>query len=141
MTRDHHDAGKRLATFVETLNAFEVKVVCRLVKDNEIWILQHHAADHAAYFFAPAQHIGFFHDVVAAKQHFTEKTAQKRFISVCYMGGNLLAKPVEQRKSFAKKFVVFYRQISFGNGGSPFVFPAVRLQLPLRISKKLVTAS
>ncbi len=101
-----YDARKRNATFVEALNAFQIEVDGWLVKNNAVGILQHHAADHAAHFFAPAQHGCFFQDIVAAEEHLAQKAAQEGFVRIRHVRRHVLAQPINERHSVFEKFAV-----------------------------------
>jgi hypothetical protein len=56
--------------FIETLDALQIKVVGRLIKNNTVGILEHHAAHHAPYFFSPAQDLCFLGNIISTEQHF-----------------------------------------------------------------------
>ena len=58
---------KHITTLVKALNAFQVKMVSGLIKNNAIGVLEHHPADHATDFLSSAQHICFFQNVIAAE--------------------------------------------------------------------------
>ena len=82
MRGQEHNAGESLAAFVEALDALEVEVVGRLVKHNEIRVLQHHPAEHTTHFLSTAEDICFLHDVVTAEQHLTQEATQEGLIGI-----------------------------------------------------------
>ena len=54
MRTNQYDAFEIGHAFVESLDGFQVKVICRFIKDYHVGILQHHAADHATNLFSAA---------------------------------------------------------------------------------------
>src|SRR6476659_11182455 len=95
---EKYNAFEIYSSFIKALNAFQVKMICWLIKNNTIRILQHHATDHTPNFFTPAQYFCFFHDVVATEKHFSEKPTKKGFIDVSNISRHPLTKPVHQCK-------------------------------------------
>src|SRR6476646_7900489 len=99
MRCDEDDAGEGLTTFVEALDTFQVQVVCGLVEDDQVRVLQHHATDHTPYFFASTEHVRLLLDVISTEQHFAEEAADKWFVCIRYMRWHKLTQPFHQRKS------------------------------------------
>jgi len=54
---------------VEGGDRFEVEVVGRLVHQEDIALLKHHAAKHTAHFFSSRKHAAIFEHLFARKQH------------------------------------------------------------------------
>ena len=103
LARHQNYTRKRLAAFIKALDAFQVKVIGWLVKQNHVRVLQHHAAHHAAHFLTTAQHVCLLHNVVSGKQHLAQESTEKRLIRIGYVRRNVLAKPFHQRQSRPEK--------------------------------------
>ena len=61
---------------VEGVDGLEVEVVGRLVEDQEIWFLQHEAAEDEARGFAAGEGARGLERVVAAEKHLTHQAAE-----------------------------------------------------------------
>ena len=131
MRGQQNDTGEGITTFVEALDAFQVKVVGGLVKNNNIRILQHHPADHATNFFSSAEHIGLLHDIVPAEEHLSQETAQKGFICISHIRWNTLPQPVEEAQAIFEELLILHRQVSPGDRCSPFVFTTLGLEVAI----------
>src|SRR5690606_9304000 len=126
---EQHYSGEYLTAFVEALNAFKIEVVGRLVENDYVGVLQHHATDHTTNFFTTTQYIGLFHDVVTTEQHFSKETAEEWFICISDVWWNVLTQPFDQRESITEKPGVFQWQIRFCNGCSPFKFSFICIEV------------
>ena len=77
---------------IERRDALEVKVVRRLVKDEEVCAGEHHLRDHAAHLLAAGEDLDLLVHIVTGKEHPAEERAQVALALIC----GELAHPVDE---------------------------------------------
>ena len=105
MTVEKNYAREINKTFVKACDCLQIKMVRRLIKNDDIRARKHELAQHTAHFLATAEHPDLFQGLIAGKEHASQEAAHVRVVLLL----GELAQPVsdvqivvEQRRIIAR---------------------------------------
>ena len=124
VTCEQYVALETYKVVVECLDALQVEVVGRCVKDETVGVLELHACYHTTHTFASGQHIDLLHNLFAGEQHSSEEALHYDFIA-----RTILAEPVHEVLVAVEELRVVERQICRCDGNSPFVCAGIGLAI------------
>ena len=128
-------------TVVDSGDGFHVKVVSRLIDDQDIGSLDHHAGEENTHFLTTGKDTHFLYTVISGKEHSAEEAAD--------IGGVLdlgeLCQPFHDREIGVEDRGIIFREVGLGGGNAPFVASGIRFHfscedLKERTLCKLVSA-
>ena len=116
MAGEQDVAFEQLQVVVESLDAFQVQMICRSVQNKTVGVFQLHAGYHTTHLLSSRKHVDFLHYLFSREQHSSEEALEVNFVAFTE-----LAQPIHKVQIAFEEAGVVERQICRSNGHSPFV--------------------
>ena len=108
------------------LNGFEVKVVGRLIQNQNVGTKQHHSRKHAANLLTTGKNLYWLVHIITREEHSSQESAQIGFGDIL----RILGQPLKNVELTAIKiFRVILREVGTGGADTPLDRAFVRLDL------------
>ena len=135
MAGEQDVAFEQLQVVVESLDAFQIQMICRGVQNETVGVFQLHAGYHTTHLLSSRKHVDFLHYLFSREQHSSEEALEVNFVAFTE-----LAQPIHKVQIAFEETGVVERQICRSNGHSPFVVASLCFTVTVDDFKKAVMA-